>query len=129
MIAAILQGCRAGKNYKGTDFTQPTSYRQDTKTNAAVAYDTVNTDSLTINTADIRWWELFDDPVLDSLITEAFENNRNALIASESVMQSRFALKIQNAEFLPKFSANGQFSRGNFVMNQLGSTNNLKRQA
>jgi len=124
LIAALLQGCKAGKNYKGSNLVQPTSYAQ-ADTLRTVAYDSINTDSLKLDYADIRWWELYDDPVLDSLIQEAFENNLTALIAAENVLQARYALKIQNAEMLPKFSASGQVNRGNFLMNQIGPTSNV----
>lgn len=123
VIALLFQACKAGKNYSGTTLEQPTSFRQ-ADTLRTVAYDSINTDSLVIDTADIRWWELYNDPVLDSLIKEAFENNRNALIAAENVLQARYLLKIQNAELLPKFSANGQVTRGNFLLNQIGGPAN-----
>ncbi len=100
VIAALFQACKAGKNYKGTEFVQPTSYRQ-ADTLKTVAYDSINTDSLEIDYADIRWWEMFNDPVLDTLVKEAFANNLNAMIAAETVLQSRYALKVQNAEMLP----------------------------
>ena len=124
VIAALLQACKAGKNYKGTEFNQPTSYRmQDTL--RTVAYDTINTDSLQLETSNLRWWKMYNDPVLDTLVKEAFANNRNALIAAENVLQSRYALKIQNAEMLPKFNADFQATRGNFLLNQVGPTSNL----
>ena len=124
VIAALLQACKAGKNYTGTEFIQPNSFRQ-ADTLRTVAYDTINTDSLHLDYADIRWWELYKDPVLDTLVKEAFAKNLNALIAAENVLQSRYLLKIQNADMLPKFNAGGQVQRGNFLLNQLGPTNNL----
>ena len=124
VIATLLQACKAGKNYKGTELVQPTAFRQ-ADTLKTVAYDSINTDSLTIDYADIRWWEMYNDPVLDTLVKEAFANNLNALIAAENVLQSRYLLKIQNAEMLPKFNAGGQMQRGNFLLNQAGPTSNL----
>jgi multidrug efflux system outer membrane protein len=123
-IAALLQACKAGKNYKGTEFVQPTSYRQ-ADTLRTVVNDTVNTDSLELDYANIRWWEMFNDPVLDTLVKEAFAKNLNALIAAETVLQSRYALRIQNADLLPKFNAGGQIQRGNFLFNQIGPTSDI----
>ena len=123
-VAIGLHSCKIGKNYQGVELNQPDSYAQ-ADTLRVVEYDSINTDSLELNTADLKWWNLYDDPVLDSLIRIALENNRNVLIAAENVLQGRLALKNQNAEMLPKFDVNGQVQRGNFLLNQVGSTQNL----
>ena len=123
-VAIGLHSCKIGKNYQGVELNQPDSYAQ-ADTLRVVEYDSINTDSLELNTADLKWWNLYDDPVLDSLIRTALENNRNVLIAAENVLQGRLALKNQNAEMLPKFDVNGQVQRGNFLLNQVGSTQNL----
>lgn len=123
-VALLLQNCKIGKNYRGTDLVQPDKYAQEVP-GLQVEYDSINTDSLELSTADLKWWNLYDDPVLDSLIRTAMENNRDVLIAAENVLQGRLALKNQNAEMLPKFDINGQVQRGNFLLNQVGSTQNL----
>lgn len=124
VLAALFHGCKIGKNYNGTTVDQPSTFYQQDKA-SAVTFEQVNTDSVAIDTATVAWWQLYDDPVLDTLIREAFVNNLNAMIAAESVLQARYILNIQNAELLPKFSAAGEASRGNFLFNQQGSTNNL----
>ena len=124
LFAILFQSCKIGKNYKGTEFVQPDSYAQEAP-EMTVAYDSVNTDSLELSTADLLWWKLYDDPVLDSLISTALANNRDVLIAAENVLQGRLALKIQNAEMLPKFDVQGQVQRGNFLLNQVGDPQNL----
>ncbi|GGZ87920.1 efflux transporter outer membrane subunit [Algibacter mikhailovii] len=123
LVLAAFTACRSGKNYSGVDLNQPLSFKQ-LDTLKTVSYDSINTQEIAIDTADIRWWKLFKDPVLDTLIREAFANNRDALIAAENVLQARYVLKIQNADFLPKFSANGQVNRGNFLLNTVGPTSN-----
>ncbi len=124
VLLAALYSCKIGKNYKGTEFYQPTTFAQK-DTGVVAVSDTVNTDSLEVQIADLAWWNLFDDPVLDSLIYIAFENNRDALITAEKVLQARYALKIQNKEFLPKFDVTGQVTRGNFLLNNIGEPSNL----
>jgi multidrug efflux system outer membrane protein len=124
LVAILFHSCKIGKNYKGTEFVQPDSYRQEAP-EMTVAYDSVNTDSLELSTADLLWWNLYDDPVLDTLISTAMKNNRDVLIAAENVLQGRMALKIQNAEMLPKIDVQGQVQRGNFLLNQIGDPQNL----
>ena len=124
LVGILLQSCKIGKNYRGTELVQPNSFSQEDP-GRIVSSDSVNTDSLELSTADLRWWELYDDPVLDSLIRVAMENNRDALIAAENVLQGRLLLKNQNAELLPKFDAQGQVQRGNFLLNNIGDAQNL----
>ncbi len=124
VIISVISSCKIGKNYKGTDFGQPSAFSQ-ADTTATIVTDSVNTDSLELSTADLRWWTLYDDPVLDSLIRIAMNNNRDALIAAESVLQARYFLKIQNAEFLPKIDVQGQVQRGNFLLQTIGDPQNL----
>ena len=123
VILIAISSCKIGKNYKGTDFAQPNAYSQ-ADTTATIVADSINTDSLELTTADLNWWNMYDDPVLDSLIVVAMENNRDALIAAESVLQARYFLKIQNAEFLPKIDLTGSVQRGNFLLNQVGDPQN-----
>ncbi|MGB5507777.1 efflux transporter outer membrane subunit [Robiginitalea sp.] len=124
LVAIGFQSCKIGKNYQGVELNQPDSYAQ-ADSMRIVEYDSINTDSLELSTADLKWWDLYDDPVLDSLILVAMENNRDVLIAAENVLQGRLVLKNQNAEMLPKFDVNGQVQRGNFLLDQVGSTQNL----
>ena len=120
----LLHSCKVGKNYKGTEFNQPTSFAQ-VDPESTVNYDSIRTDSITLDTAALEWWTLYDDPVLNDLINEAFINNRDAMIASENVLQARFALNLQNADLLPQMPLSGEVTRGNFVMNQVGQVQNL----
>ena len=124
IVLIVVASCKVGKNYKGTDFGQPSAFNQ-ADTTATVVVDSINTDSLELTTADLQWWNMYDDPVLDSLIVVAMQNNRDALIAAESVLQARYFLKIQNAEFLPKVDLTGQVQRGNFLLNQVGDPQNV----
>lgn len=124
LVLFLAIACKMGKNYTGTDVYTPQGYNQ-ADTAVVIASDTINTDSLDIAVSDILWWNLFEDPVLDSLIRIALENNRNALIAAENIMQARFALNIQNAELLPKFNMNASAQRGNYLFNRPGEESNL----
>ena len=50
-----------------------------------------------------RWWKLFDDPALDSLMELALANNRNLAAAASRVEQARLNLGIVRAQYLPQF--------------------------
>ena len=126
-IAVLLLGaCKAGKPYQGANISVPGQFKTDLTDAEMMPSDTVNTDSIPkIGNANILWWETFDDPVLIDLIQTALLYNRNALIATERIMQARYALKIQNANFLPMVGAQASAERGNFLFNQIGQVNEL----
>ncbi|RPA68394.1 efflux transporter outer membrane subunit [Cyclobacteriaceae bacterium YHN15] len=126
-IAVLLLGaCKAGKRYQGANVLVPGQFKTGLTDAELMPSDTVNTDSIPkIGNANILWWESFDDPVLIDLIQKALLYNRNALIATERIMQARYALKIQNANFLPMIGAEASAERGNFLFNQIGQVNEL----
>lgn len=126
LVVLFAYSCKLGKNYKGTELVMPEAFAQADTSLPSVPVDTVNTDTLEKpEISDLFWWTIFDDPVLDTLVREALVNNRNARIAAENILQARYALNIQNANFLPKFDVTAQASRGNFQLNNIGDESNL----
>ncbi|WP_291777433.1 efflux transporter outer membrane subunit [Cecembia sp.] len=123
-LLVLLAACKAGKPYQGVDLSIPDTEKQ--------AFGQVSEDEI-VNTLDLSksgnanllWWEYFEDPLLDTLIKTGLQYNRNVLIAAERIVQTRMALRIQNAELLPKFGAQASAERGNFLFNQIGQVNEL----
>ena len=74
-ITVFLTGCMVGPDFKEPEMKIPDQYRfapQDAK-------ETVN----------LKWWELFNDPVLESLVITALNENKDLLIA---IRRSLFSL-------------------------------------
>ena len=66
-IALLLAGCAVGPDYIDPIMETPSSYR---------------TQVMPVDTAsDLKWWTLFEDPLLYDLVTTALENNRDMKIA------------------------------------------------
>lgn len=61
--------------------------------------------------ANARWWELFDDQVLNELIEEALEANNDLWIAAARISEFRARLGIASSQLYPQLSAQGNFSR------------------
>jgi len=101
LVFTFINGCKIGKNYTKVEVETPENYR-------------FLTDSTTTNT-ELKWWEIFQDPVLDSLVRYALVNNNDLLIAAQNVEQARLGLKIQKAEIWPKFDMSAHAGRGNFA--------------
>jgi len=80
----------------GPDFQKP-----DIDSPAAFRFDTVNPNDSMIN---LRWWELFEDPLLDTLIVHALENNRDVLATAARVDAARSNIGFTKADQWPSFS-------------------------
>src|SRR5258706_9098003 len=53
---------------------------------------------------DARWWKVYGDPVLDSLIDEALAHNANVMLAIARVDQARAALSATSADPRPQIN-------------------------
>jgi multidrug efflux system outer membrane protein len=63
---------------------------------------------------NFRWWEQFDDPVLNSLIIKALHNNQDLRAAIDRVLDYQARFRVVNANLLPFVYANGNYSRSLF---------------
>ena len=71
----LVQSCKVGPN-----FLQP-----EEKTSEEFRFSNNTTDSI----INLKWWELFKDPVLDTLIITALRENKNVKIAASRIEQAR----------------------------------------
>ena len=99
-VFLLLAGCAMGPDFKTPVVETPDKYMmQDAPTKEAV---------------NLKWWELFDDPVLYTLVTTALEYNRDLKIAAARIDQARATLGFTRADQYPKVDVQGGASRGNF---------------
>src|SRR5258705_6686654 len=73
-----------------------------------------------VQARDARWWKVYGDPVLDSLIDEALAHNANVMLAIARVDEARAALSLTSADQRPQINANA--SRSRTRVSQRGST-------
>ena len=100
----LLAGCMLGPNYRRPTIDAPAEYRGDSQASI------VSSESL----GDEKWWEVFQDPVLQQLIRAAIEQNFDLRIAASRVLQAQAQLGIARANQLPMVSAGSEiFSQGN----------------
>src|SRR5262249_12132351 len=62
--------------------------------------------------ADLRWWEIYQDPTLSSLIGTALTNNYDLRIAVARVDQARAVAMQAKAQFVPHVGYEGDVSHG-----------------
>lgn len=91
MIAGTWISCKISKPYAKPEAT--VNYR---------AEENMNTTSM----ADIKWIDLFTDPILQNLIEEGLAANLDLKIAVERINEAQIALRLQKNAFLPSVNAN-----------------------
>src|ERR1700682_4017414 len=88
VIAALLGGCAIGPNYKRPAVAEPQTFRGQAMAEAA-------------SLADAPWWEVFQDPILKTLIQEALRNNYDVRIAAARVQEARANFRVSRSALYP----------------------------
>ena len=60
---------------------------------------------------DDRWWKVFEDPTLDSLINLAIDQNPSVLMAINRIDQAKAQWRISQSDFYPSLSFHGGWER------------------
>jgi outer membrane protein, multidrug efflux system len=97
LLPLILAGCNLGPKYKHPVFQPPTGFYTEEQ-------------SRQISLADEAWWDLFKDPVLQSLIREALQNNYDLQLAVAQVEQQKALLGVTRSQFYPQVAYDGNIS-------------------
>jgi multidrug efflux system outer membrane protein len=97
--SVVIAGCAVGPNYKRPAVASPPGFRND---NAPT----------NISFADLNWWQVYQDNILQALIREAFTNNYDLRIAVTRVEQARAVAMQARSQFVPSAGYNGAVSRG-----------------
>jgi outer membrane protein, multidrug efflux system len=97
LLPCILCGCTLGPKYKKPTFQPPSGYYTEQQASATSA-------------ADLAWWELFKDPVLQGLLREAFNNNYDLRLAVSRVEQERALLGVTRSQYYPQVGYDGNIS-------------------
>jgi len=100
LTTVLISSCKMGKNYSRPEMELPQSF--------------IYADGETGYNASLKWWQLFNDPALDTLINKALKNNKDLLATAQNVEAARLQLAIQKADLLPQLNYSGTAGRGNF---------------
>jgi len=85
----LLAGCAVGPKYVRPAVQPPANFYTEQQTGATSA-------------ADMAWWDLFKDPVLQSLIREALKNNYDLQLAMARVEQERALVGVSRSQYYPQ---------------------------
>lgn len=108
VLIYILSSCSVGPDFQKPKVETPVQYK----------YDSLKVDSVAV----LKWWELFNDPVLDTLIVTALRENKNLLVAISRIEEARARLGFTGADQYPKLDIQGDASRSNLLSKSVGSS-------
>ncbi len=106
LAVIIIDACKVGPNFKAS--------RNEIDSIAVYRYDSLQL-AMTDSVLNISWWELFDDPFLDTLIHIGLEENKDVLIATSRIEQSRALLGMSKADLWPSIGYSAGAIRGNVI--------------
>ena len=101
MIASLLIGCTVGPNYHKPTVPVPTAYH------AANDNPQDQAQAQAASFADLPWWQIFQDPVLQDLIRRCLKQNYDLQTATEKITQARAQLMVTRSNLYPQVTANG----------------------
>jgi multidrug efflux system outer membrane protein len=109
-VSLLLGACTVGPDYLRPTVEAPSAWR--------ISYEAA------AGLADAVWWELFNDPVLSSLIETSLRENLDLQVAAARVDQFLGQLQTSRAEFFPQIGAAASASRQDDTDNGLVSGDN-----
>ena len=95
VVCLFFTGCAVGPDYSRPPVSIPDNYRglQGTPTPESLA--------------DVAWWEVFKDPVLQELTREALRNNYDLRTAAARVEEARSQIGVARSFLYPQVNFNG----------------------
>ena len=110
LVFLFLSGCAVGPDFKPPVVETPKNYR----------FEKVPVETM----INLKWWELFNDPVLYTLVSQALENNKDLKIAASRMEQARAALGFTEADQYPSINIEAGAGTGNFAGGTRSDTRN-----
>ncbi len=104
VVTFIVSSCKVGP-----DFT-----KSDPPTAATFRYDSLKSDTV----VNLRWWTLFNNAELDSLIATGLRENKDVLTAASRVEQARITVGFTRVDIYPGIGVTGSAALGNVLGNQ-----------
>jgi len=111
LATLALTGCAVGPDYKRPAMLEPPGWRTPTEGVGSVA--------------DLGWWQIFEDPVLQDLIWAAINENKDLRLAVTRIAEARAQLAVTRSAQFPQLDGqasytNQRFSQKSFPASALG---------
>jgi outer membrane protein, multidrug efflux system len=103
LIPLLLSGCMVGPDYKRPSADVPAAFRASSPEQAKAEAASLG---------DQKWWEVFGDERLQSLIRTAIQQNYDVRIAATRVLQAQAQLGVTRSNQFPSVSGGAELSAG-----------------
>lgn len=105
-VILILSGCAVGPNY------------QPPKNDVANTWASVDTNKVNNkHPSAVKWWELFNDSLLNKYMNKAKKYNNDVLSATCNILQARALRQVSASSFYPQIGADVNATRTYFSKN------------
>src|SRR5258708_96954 len=101
LVTLLISGCTVGPNYKRPAAVVPTEFR-------GVSPESSKAEAASLG--DQKWWDVFRDEQLQSLIRNAIQQNYDVRIAATRVLQAQAQLGITRSNQFPSVSGGADLS-------------------
>ena len=99
---ALLTACAVGPNYKRPAMDLSSAYKEQDGWKPSAPADALDKG---------KWWEIYNDEVLNGLEEQIDISNNNVLAAAASVEESRALLRQAQSAFFPQVNLNASRTR------------------
>lgn len=100
-LTIVVSSCKVGPDFEKSKVPTAATFR----------YDSLQADTV----VNLRWWELFNNPELDSIIVIGLRENKDVLIAASRVEQAMINVGFTKVDIYPQFGVTGAASLGNVI--------------
>jgi multidrug efflux system outer membrane protein len=103
LAALLICGCEVGPDYHPPAQTMPAAWETT---------PTSQPSQTVLKPAQLQlWWTNFNDPILNSLVSQAVESNLDLAAATERIRQARATVGVARAGLWPTVNATGAYTR------------------
>jgi NodT family efflux transporter outer membrane factor (OMF) lipoprotein len=119
VLCASLAGCNVGPKYLPPTATAPAAFKESpTQFKESDGWTVAQPQDATLRG---KWWEIYDEPELNSLEDQLNVDNQNIRQAFENFMEARALVREARSQYFPTVSAGGAYTRSQASSN-MGST-------
>ena len=129
----LLAGCNVGPRYQRPAVDSPAVFRGaeasgNTQTSPAprdldgtpLPADRTATPDAALSLGDEKWFQVFGDPQLQSLIRTALQQNYDVRIAAERILEAQAQLGVTRSQQYPQLTGGGSYAVQRFPSAQFG---------
>ena len=113
VAAALLCGCTSGPDFKDPDRPVATRYTPETLSETSAASGPAGVAQRFLTDAEVpgRWWTLYRNAQLDSLVDEALRANPTLTAAQAKLRQAQETLYAQQGSLFPQLNVGGSTTK------------------